>query len=306
MGVDEHIANLTPRIPLLDKIAQGEEIAGTLRHLLAVHFKMRAMHPRIYELSSCGSLSLSDFVFMMREKIVDSACMKIKRFAEILHRHGRAFNMPARAPAPPWGIPADGTVTFLPRLPKRKIADILFVIFVGRAPRARALVVKINMSKRPVTGEFADIEIDRAVVRLIRYSLLHKFFNERDHFRNVICRRRVNFRTLDVESFQIGKKSVLVSACVIIKRLALLIRVSDCFIVDIRQIHHLLNAHSAKLDDAAQHILKRVCAEITDMGKVVYGRPARIHANYIAFKRLKFLGLPGKRIEYFHKFYIIA
>ena len=56
--------------------------------------------------------------------------MNIKSFAQILHRHRRTFNVPARTTA------SDGRV---PRrfirvgrfLPKRKIARILFFIFVG-------------------------------------------------------------------------------------------------------------------------------------------------------------------------------
>src|SRR3989344_1272475 len=45
--------------------------------------------------SRCG-FRLCDFIVMVDWNVIDSAGVNVERFAEVFHRHRRAFNMPTR------------------------------------------------------------------------------------------------------------------------------------------------------------------------------------------------------------------
>src|SRR5487761_1383998 len=56
---------------------------------------MLGLEPVVHKLPTCIGFRLCYLVFMMREYVIDSARMYVEMFAKILHRHRRAFNMPA-------------------------------------------------------------------------------------------------------------------------------------------------------------------------------------------------------------------
>ena len=81
MCVYEHIAYFASGITLLDQIAQGEEVACRLRHLLAVDAQVGAMHPRLYERLAGRGLRLGDFILVMGKEVVYAAGMQIECLA---------------------------------------------------------------------------------------------------------------------------------------------------------------------------------------------------------------------------------
>src|ERR1041385_6582096 len=76
-------------------ILQQNHISQRLAHLLAANRDEVVVDPILYEGLACRAFTLRNLAFMMRELIVHSAAVDIKRFAEIFHRHCRAFDMPA-------------------------------------------------------------------------------------------------------------------------------------------------------------------------------------------------------------------
>src|SRR4029077_1173362 len=90
--------------PILQQIAYRDEVAERLRHLLALDLKKAVVHPVIrHDWRVEGAARLRNLVFMMREYEIDAAAMDVEYFAEVLPRHGRAFDVPAR---PAWSLDA--------------------------------------------------------------------------------------------------------------------------------------------------------------------------------------------------------
>ncbi len=213
--------------------------------------------------------------------------------------------MPARTSAPPGRIPSDRTVARFPRLPEREIADILFRVFVRRAPFARALVVEIDMRELPVAWEGAHVEIDRPVLALVRHALLNELGNKRNHLGDVVRRGGIDFRRLDVERLEVGEERVFVLLRVFGERNTRGVCAADGLVVHIRQIHHLADFHTVELDDAPKNVFKRVRAEVPDMRIVVNGRSTRVEPYFVANQRMELFERARKRIEDFHRFFFL-
>ncbi len=222
--------------------------------------------------------------------------MQVERLAQVLHRHRGALDVPAGAAASPRGIPADGPVGLLPRLPQREVADVLLVVFVRRAPQARALVVEVDVRELAVARELADLEVDRAVLALVGDALVHQLLDERDHLGDVVRRRGIDLGRLDVELLQIREESVLVRLRVVRERYARGICAADRLVVDVSEVHHLADLHPVELHDAAEYVLESVRAEVPDMREIVDGRAACIEADFVPLERLQFLDPSRQRV----------
>ena len=87
-------------VDFLQYLANGEEIAQRLRHLLVIDPHEPVVHPGPDEwlaIGECrlGPFGLSDLVLMMRELEVSPTTMEIKTSPQQLSRHGRALEVPA-------------------------------------------------------------------------------------------------------------------------------------------------------------------------------------------------------------------
>src|SRR5690349_928992 len=83
--------------PILQQIADRDEVAERLRHLLAFDLKKAVVHPVIrHDWRMKGATRLRDFVLVMRKDEIDAAAMDVEYLAEMLPGHRRAFDMPAR------------------------------------------------------------------------------------------------------------------------------------------------------------------------------------------------------------------
>src|SRR5215472_12409845 len=93
--------------PVLQEIADGDEIAEALRHLRALDLKMPIMDPDIgHDLRAVSAGRLRHLVLMVREDEVDAAAMDVEDLAEKRGRHGRALKMPAWPAEAPGAVPA--------------------------------------------------------------------------------------------------------------------------------------------------------------------------------------------------------
>src|SRR5947207_7700000 len=143
MRLEEEQANGGGIHTLLSQVSSGEKISVAFRHLGAAYIQELAVHPMARELLARRTLRLRDLVFVMRENEIDAAGVDIERLnaaalPDLVERHRRAFEVPARAPAPKWGIP-DSTHRFsfgVRLLPQCKVARVTLRVFVTRDARA--------------------------------------------------------------------------------------------------------------------------------------------------------------------------
>ena len=81
----------------------------------------------------------------MWENIVDPAAVNIDLIAQQRGCHRAALDVPAGAAATPGRIPTHVTIGFVPRFPKRKIANVfLLVLIVAQRVRLAAILPNSN------------------------------------------------------------------------------------------------------------------------------------------------------------------
>src|SRR5262249_3631960 len=94
---NEQVTDLERIVTFLQKIPQRKEIAFRFGHLFAFDKQMLPVNPKPHELPARDGLALCNFIFVMRENVVDAAAMNIQRFTEMFHRHGGTFQVPSGA-----------------------------------------------------------------------------------------------------------------------------------------------------------------------------------------------------------------
>src|SRR5204863_8876385 len=142
---------------LLSQVAGGEKIAVTLRHLRATHVEKLAMHPVAREGLARRPLRLCDLVFVMRKDQIDAAGVNVERLdaaalPNLVERHRRAFEMPARTAAPKWRIPcgADGFVFRVGFLPECEVRRVAFRVLVARDARTNLDLALVELRETAV------------------------------------------------------------------------------------------------------------------------------------------------------------
>jgi hypothetical protein len=85
--------------PFGQDLPDGEEVAEALRHLLAFDLQEAVVHPVIRHHGRLkGAARLGDLVLVMGKHQIDAAAVDVEGLAEVLPRHGGAFDVPARTP----------------------------------------------------------------------------------------------------------------------------------------------------------------------------------------------------------------
>src|SRR5215831_20617321 len=82
-------------------LAQGEEVAERLRHLLLVDVDEAVVHPDIGELVAARAAGLCDLVLVMRKLQIETAAVQVEMRAEERRRHRGALDVPAGAARSP-------------------------------------------------------------------------------------------------------------------------------------------------------------------------------------------------------------
>src|SRR5580765_8284643 len=89
---------------------------------------MFGMKPVTHKGLSRCSLRLCDLIFMVRKREVHTAGMNIKRFAKVLHSHGRALYVPTGAAWTDSCIPEE--FALFGRLPECEISRVRLVVTI--------------------------------------------------------------------------------------------------------------------------------------------------------------------------------
>src|SRR5437762_8715613 len=91
---------------------------------------MRTMQPVADEFLPCHTFALCNLSFVVRKNVIDAAAMDIDLVAEYCRRHRAAFDMPAWTTRAPWRVPFHIAIFFVPRFPKREVADVFLIVFL--------------------------------------------------------------------------------------------------------------------------------------------------------------------------------
>ena len=201
--------------------------------------------------------------------------------------------MPARTPQPDGSIPRS-----LPRFgsfPQREISRAVLFVLIHIDPRAILHAGKVFFRKFAISWEFRDAEIIRAVLSAIRKAFFLQINHKLRHLLNVLGRAHQN-RSLNIQSNSVFEEGFFVLLGVLLYAHAVPGSIADDLVINVGNIHDVLDLEPAVPQKAAQNVHCQEGAEVADVPIVVDGRPARVHANFLVFERLKFLDLPRQRV----------
>jgi len=276
-----------------EKIAQRIEVAERFRHLLAFDDQVLGVQPHSDERLSRGCLALRDFILVVREGEIDSAGVNIERVAEVLHRHGRAFNVPAGPAGADARLPE--VLARLRRFPERKIPRVFFIVLIDVHARASLNAGQIDLRELPVIGEFGDAVIDRAIA-CVGEAFLLQALDQRDHVVDMIGSPNQLLGHFDVERVNVLEERL----DVLLREFADVDSGGGCrvnnAIIHVGHVHHLHHAIPLRAQKAAQDVLKHKGAEIADVGRGVDRRAAGIDSNLARMHGDERLNLATKRV----------
>ena len=146
------------RRPFLQQVPDDEEVAQGFGHLLLVHGHETVVQP----VTGKGSvplvgLRLGDLVLVMGEDQVAATAMDVEPESQVLDRHHRALQVPARPARSPGAVPV--RLARLGSLPEHKVQRVLFAL-VHLYPRPGPHLFQGAPGQLAVPGELADREID--------------------------------------------------------------------------------------------------------------------------------------------------
>src|ERR1700731_2332108 len=131
---------------------------------------MRAMQPVLHKLFPGYAFTLRTLRFVMWENIVHAAAVDIDLIAQNGRCHCAALNVPSGSARSPWRIPFHIAIVFVPRFPKREVADVLLVVLIMLNAPGWFKFGKVEMREFSVIRELVDPVINRFVVRLVGQS----------------------------------------------------------------------------------------------------------------------------------------
>ena len=261
-----------------EHVADGDEVAGRLRHLLAIDGDEAVMQPVAGErLAAMRRDALRDFVLVVRKDEVEAAAMDVEGLAEMRLAHRRALDMPARPAAAPRARPAGQRLGR--GLPQHEIGGI--------ALEGRDL--------DPGAGDHlvARAAGEDAVIRLARDREQHVMLGDigvargdepLDHGEDrgdVLGRARLDIGRQRQEGSGIVVELGGGALGQLADRYALRLGGGVDLVVDVGDVAHV--AHMSGAIDRAQHAVEHVerddRAGVADMRQVIDRRPAHIHAD---------------------------
>ena len=151
--------------PGVKGLAQRDDVAERLGHLLADELQHPVVHPEARELAA-GAARLRDLVLVVRKDQVEPSAVNLEDRAEELLRHRRALDVPPGAASAPRRLPPC-VFALLVRLPKGEVAGVFFqltpLVFLGGV--AHGLPVEAA-GEPPVVGEAGDAVVDVSIGRI--------------------------------------------------------------------------------------------------------------------------------------------
>src|SRR5438552_16762609 len=95
----------------------------------------------------------------MREHVIDAAAVNIEGVAQVLHRHGRAFQMPARPAHSKWSTPS-WLFFVLWSFPQDEVVRLFLFVFVRVDARTDFQFARVETGQSPVSRETRNAIVD--------------------------------------------------------------------------------------------------------------------------------------------------
>ena len=290
---------------LVDDARQRCELALGFRHLAVAHHQEIIMHPPIragFRRAGKG-LILGDFIGVVDFAVVDTSGVNIELFTEVINRHHRAFEMPARGAFAPGRVPFH--LTFFARrgsAPNREVRCVTLAFDIADAAFdwARGVAGEAAVIR---DGRRIEIEAGRQRIAMLFGDALTKL----DHLLDMFggdgpASWLVNVQGVDValESLRVVRGDVPDApafACgrgfhLVIPGIGIRGQVANIGNVD--DVRHLQPRHAKR---AGQRVGEDISAQVSEMGVVIDRWAAGIDAGMARGDRLEFANRARQTVE---------
>ena len=274
-------------IELLEHIADGEEIAQRLGHFLVVDVDEAVVHPGARKGLAGRAFALGDFVLMVRKLQVGAAAMDVEAFTQQLAAHGRALDVPARAPLAPGTVPFDFFgLGRLGALPEHEVQRIGLAVIDGHAFAGLQLVERLAR-QLAVARKLAHREVHVAGAGLVGQAALLQPVYHAQHLRHIVGGARLEVRALYAQRIRILVQRIDHAVGQLAYGFAVFHRAADDLVFDVGDVAHVGHAQPAGAQPALHDVERHHRARMAQMAEVVDGHAAYIHADVTRLYRRK-------------------
>ena len=185
----------------LRHIAYKEEVSSRFRHFFVVNIQHSVVHPDIGKSAARRALTLRDFVLVMRENEVSAAAVNVDCVADIVARHRRALDVPARSALAERRIPV--RLAGFRCLPHGKIHRVALFL-ADFDTRTRLQIVERLVRELAVLVEFRGFKV-HVPVNLIRVTLVNKRLYDIDDDVHILGYFGVNIGSANVQALRVDE-----------------------------------------------------------------------------------------------------
>jgi hypothetical protein len=246
------------------------------------------MHPDACELTS-GRARLRELVLVVGEAEVVPAAVDLEDRPEVLLRHRRALDVPARPAHPPRRLPG-GVLARLLSLPEGEVALILLQV----ARLLRDHLVELRAGEPPVLREARHAEVDVAA-GLVGVTTLDQLLDEGDDLRDRLARARLDIGTAEAEVVRVLEEPAGRALGYLAAADALGDRLLVDVVVDVGDVLDERHVVAARLEPALDPDGQHERPRVADVDALVDRRAARVDADR-AGRRRKLLDPAGERV----------
>ncbi len=277
-------------------VAQREEVAQRLRHLLVVDVEEAVVHPQPGKGLAVGALALRDLVVVVRKLQVQAAAVDVEALAEQCAAHRRALDVPARAAgAVRARVPDLFGLVGLGRLPQHEVERVLLALGDGHALAGAQLVERL--AREPAVAGKAAHRVEHVATGLaVGQPAALERADHRQHLRHVRGGARLVGRWQQADRGDVGvhRGDHLVGQCA--HRDAALERAADDLVVDVGDVAHVGHVEAERAQPAVDDVEGRHHPRVTHVAEVVDRHAADVHAHLAGLERDEGFDPAGQRV----------
>ncbi len=278
-----------------EQIPEGEEIPFGFGHLATVDEQKADMEPVAREGLAGGGFALRNLVLVMGKHQVFAAGVEVEAFAEILHGHGGALQMPAGTAAPDGSVPAGFSCRSC--FPEGEVAGGVTLVFIDIDAGAVGHAFQIFFAELAVVREGAEAEVPVAILGAVGGVARGQLLDQMDHLGNVGGGAAEHLRPLHGEALEIVQKGLLEARGVVGDGDAGGSGVADDLVIDVGDVHDVADRNAEQVQRAAEKIDLEEGAEVADVSVVVNSGAAGVHAQHGSVGGKQFIQLSAEGVE---------